>query len=220
MSEGNASKADVGARRYERWIEIGSAVLLALATVATAWSSYQSARWSGVQANSFSSANASRVESTRASTEAGQLVQVDIALFTDWLNAFAEEQTELAGFYSERFRDEFQPAFEAWLATDPRTNPDAPKTPFAMPEYTVEAAQRAERLEAEADQFSSEAREANQRSDNYVLCVVLFASVLFFAGISTKFESPQVRFAMLGLATAVFIGAAAWVATFPVTVSI
>jgi hypothetical protein len=31
-----------------------------------------------------------------------------------------------------RFRDEFKPAFAAWLAKKPFTNPSAPETPFAM----------------------------------------------------------------------------------------
>ena len=60
------------------------------------------------------------------------------------------DNQELADFYENRFRPEFAVAFEAWLATDPRNNPDAPKSPFAMPEYTVSLAEEADRLEQEA----------------------------------------------------------------------
>jgi hypothetical protein len=45
----------------ERRLEIVATLLLALAAVATAWSSYQAARWQGEQARSFARANATRV---------------------------------------------------------------------------------------------------------------------------------------------------------------
>ena len=206
--------------RHDRRVEIVAAFLLAIATVATAWSGYQSARWSGVQANSYSSSNAARVESTRASTRAGQQTQVDIALFTQWIDAFASDQTELADFYRDRFRAEFVPAFEAWIATEPRTNPDAPKSPFELPEYALAEQEKADRLAAEAEDFGRRAREANQRSDNYVLAVVLFASVLFFAGISTKFVSRRVKIGLIGLGVVVFVATAIWIGTFPVSFGI
>ena len=48
-------------------------VVLAVATLVTAWSGYQSARWGGLQSTKFSEANALRIESSRASTIAVQL---------------------------------------------------------------------------------------------------------------------------------------------------
>ena len=71
--------------------------------------------------------------------------QIDVALFTQWVDAYVREETELADFYRGRFRDEFKPAFQAWVATEPRTNPDAPLSPFAMPEYKLAAQRRGRR---------------------------------------------------------------------------
>jgi hypothetical protein len=117
----------------DRWSEIISAIILGIVTIATAWSGYQAARWGGVQSTLYSRAGALRTESTRASTQAGQLMQIDIGLFTNWINAYASDNRPLTDFYEKRFRQEFKPAFEAWLATDPANNPDAPASPFAMP---------------------------------------------------------------------------------------
>jgi hypothetical protein len=206
--------------RHARVIDIVSAVLLALATVATAWSSYQATRWGGVQANSYGRASAARIESTRASTEAGQLRQIDVTVFAAWLDAYAQGQTELADFYQDRFRNEFRPAFDAWVATMPRTNPDAPKSPFAMPEYALDADARAAALVVEAEAFAGRALEANQRGDNYVLCVVMFAMALFFVGVSPRFRSVQVRLGLVGVAVIIFVGTAAWIGTFPVSFGI
>ena len=44
------------------WVDIASAALLALATVATAWSGYQASRWNGEQAKAGARANAARIE--------------------------------------------------------------------------------------------------------------------------------------------------------------
>ena len=101
-------------------------MLLAIAAVATAWAAYQSARWHGEQARAQSASIAARVESTRAASVANRNAQIDVALFTQWVDAYARDETELADFYRKRFRAEFQPAFQAWVATRPRTNPDAP----------------------------------------------------------------------------------------------
>ena len=78
-------------------------------------------------------------------------MQVDIAMFFQWANATAADDRELADFYTERFRAEFRPAFDAWLATDPLTNPSAPPTPFATDQYQLAARTEAERLDAEAE---------------------------------------------------------------------
>jgi hypothetical protein len=201
-------------------LELLATVLLAIAAVATAWSSYQSSRWSGVQAIDFSRANAARVESTRASDQAGQETQVDVLTFTQWANAYAAHDVRLSNFYFQRFRPEFRPAVLAWVATQPLKNADAPPTPFSMPQYKLVSKAESQKLLAEAEVATDEARRSNQRSDNYVLAVVLFAASLFFAGISTKLTVPRQRVALLLLGYVLFLGTAIWLATFPVTVSV
>ena len=103
-----------------------------VAAVATAWSSYQANRWNGETTKASSRVNALRIDAARAQGLAQAQTQVDIATFIQWVNATATDESELADFYTARFRPEFKPAFDAWLATDPLTNPEAPPTPFAM----------------------------------------------------------------------------------------
>ena len=202
------------------WVEIAATVLLALAAVATAWSSYQANRWNGETTKASSRVNALRIEAARAQGLAEGQTQVDIATFIEWVNATATDEDELADFYLERFRPEFRPAFDAWLATDPLTNPDAPPTPFAMDDYQLAAEADAERLDAEAEVNAAIVRRNIQRSANYVLAVVLFAVALFFAGMSTKLRTPGPRMVLVAVGCLVFAGAAAWIATFPISVSV
>jgi len=206
--------------RFAHRFELAATLLLAVAAVATAWAAYQSARWHGEQARAQSASIAARVESTRAANVANRQGQVDVALFTQWVDAYAREEDELAAFYRKRFRPEFVPAFDAWIATRPRKNPDAPLSPFAMPEYKLAATTMADQLEAKAAAASVKAGTDIQRADNYSLAVVLFAASLFFAGVSTRLHDRTPRTIVLGLGYTMFLASAIWIATFPVSVSV
>jgi TRAP-type C4-dicarboxylate transport system permease small subunit len=202
------------------WIEVIATVLLALAAVATAWSSYQAARWNGEQAKASGAVNKTRIEAARAAGLANAQTEVDVATFTQWIDAFARREQELANFYFRRFRTEFKPAVDAWIATRPRQNPDAPLTPFVMPEYRLAARTEAERLDRQAEALSAQVQRDIQRSTNYVLGVVLFAVALFFAALCTKLGAPSLRVAALALGALVFLGAFVWIATSPVSFSV
>jgi ABC-type nickel/cobalt efflux system permease component RcnA len=222
-SPGGVTRASYAGRvevnRSERWLELVSTVLLALATVATAWAAYQSRQWTGEQAQGYSHATATRIAENRSAALANRQVQIDVATFIQWVDAHARHDDVLADFYRARFRDEFKPAFAAWLATKPFTSPQAPPTPFAMPRYRLRSAVEADRLEQTAAANSQHAKAANENADNYMLAVVLFASSLFFAGISVKLDTVRTRAALLGLGCVVFLGTLVWALTLPVHVA-
>ncbi len=197
-------------------LEIIAAVLLSVATIASAWSAYQATRWSGVQAIAFSQASAARTESIRQSNAAATLTAIDVGLFVQYVSAVSQGNTKLADFLEARFRPEFRPAFDAWLATRPLTTPGAPKSPFAMKEYVLSQDVEALRLQNVADERTKTATDANQTSDNYILTTVLFASVLFFAGVGTKFESLGIRTITLVVGIIVFLIGLVIIASFPV----
>ena len=202
------------------WIEIAATVLLALAAVATAWSSYQAARWNGEQAKTSSAVNKARIDAARASDLANVQQEVDVATFSQRIDAYARKEARLAAFYFKRFRAEFKPAVNAWLATSPLESDGAPLTPFAMPQYRLAATAEAERLDRRGEELAAQVRRDIQRSTNYVLGVVLFAVALFFAGMSTRLTGSGTRKALLLVGWVVFTGAAVWIATSPVSVSI
>ena len=201
-------------------VALVATILLAFATVATAWSGYQASRWSGEATKATMRGTAARLESTRASNLANSQAQIDVAVFTQWVDAYAKGETQLREFYFKRFRPEFKPAVVAWLATRPVKNPKAPLTPFAMPQYRSASRDEAARLESQADDWAAIGRRNIQRSTNYVLGVVLFAAALFFAGMSTKLPSRGLRIAMLTIGIVVFGVTLGWIVSSPVSVSI
>jgi hypothetical protein len=76
-----------------------------------------------------------------------------------------------------------------------------------MEEYSLPEQAQAQQYEEVSRQKAEEASTANLRSDEYVLLTVIFAMVLFFGGISGKFQRRVIDAAMLGLGTlAMLIG--------------
>lgn len=206
-----------GIRFRAEWVEILSAAILALATIATAWCAYQSARWSGLMTINFTRSNTARTESVKTQTGGGQLIQVDVGLFQEYVNAVVNDEPELARFVKDRwFSEELNAATDAWLATDPLNNPESPNSPFDMTEYTSAALELSQSYEILADSYRADALDNNQRSDNYVLLAVLFATVLFFAGICTKFKARWMQISFLVLAAAILCVGAGILLTFPV----
>jgi hypothetical protein len=206
--------------KLERRMELASVVLLALATVATAWAAYQSRQWTGEQSQGYSHATATRIAVNRTSALANRQVQIDVATFIQWVNAHQQHRAALAAFYQARFRPEFERAFRAWLAAKPFTNQAAPKTPFDLPQYRLKAVAEADRLESTAAAASQRAKDANQHADDYMLAVVLFASSVFFAGISAKLRTIEARAITLGLGCLLFLATLIWVSTLPVHLTI
>ncbi len=89
-----------------------------------------------------------------------------------------------------------------------------------MDEYQLEAETEAERFDAEEEAMAAIVRRNVQRAANYVLAVVLFAVSLFFAGMSVKLRGAGTRKALLIVGCVAFLGTAAWIATFPISVSL
>jgi hypothetical protein len=205
---------------WEHALDIAATVLLAVATVSTAWAAYQSRQWTGEQAQGYSRATATRITENRTAALANRQVQIDVATFIQWVDAHEQHRTALASFYQARFRKEFESAFTVWLTTKPFSDRRAPKTPFDMPQYRLRTQELADRLESVAASYSERAKDANQHADDYMLAVVLFACSLFFAGISLRLHGRTASLILVGLGWVVFVGTLVWVGTLPVQMTL
>lgn len=222
-------------QRLRDMAERVAAVALAVAAIFTAWSGFQATKWGGVQANSYASAGAARTESIRLDNLATSQTQVDVAIFTEWINAVAAELESgelvvaeaadyvpveglLSTFFYTRMRDEFRPALDAWLDLNPFATETAPPSPFAMPEYQLEAAQQADEMTVRAEELAQTARDANQTGDNYVMMTVLFGAVLFFGGLQASVRGSRTRLALLGVGILTLVAAGFVVVTFPIEI--
>ena len=141
----------------------------------------------------------------------------DLLNFNRWLESTTTGDAVLANLYERRFRDEFRSAFDAWVAQDdPLTNPDAIPTPLRMRQYVLGQEQESDRLETLADVRFEQGKEATENADRYVFATVFFAAVLFFSGISLRFDWVRLRVVMLGLAGVFLVYRLITLATMPV----
>jgi len=118
--------------------------------------------------------------------------------------------------YRARFRPEFIPAFRAWLAQQPFTNPRAIPGPLYMPQYQSADLARSTKLDAATNELYQQGTAAKTYDDKYILSTVFFAAVLFFAGISLRLDWRPLRIPVLGMALTLLIGGVAFVLTLPV----
>jgi hypothetical protein len=197
-------------------LELFAVLLLSLTTLATAWSGYQAARWSGEQSQLYARASATRIKAQQASTAAGQRRIDDQLYFNGWLDARQAGNQQLATIYRKRFRPAFRPAFRAWIAQHPFTNAHAIPGPLYMPQYKLSETAQAAKLDKAADELYLEGTEAKSNDDRYILSTVFFAAVLFFAGISLRLDWRPLRIVVLGLAGALLLGGAVFVLSLPV----
>ena len=86
-------------------------------------------------------ANALRIESAKAAGLANSQTEVDVAtLHAVGQRLRSEADASWPTSTSSASATEFKPAVDAWIATRPLKNPNAPPTPFAMPQYKLAGA--------------------------------------------------------------------------------
>jgi hypothetical protein len=195
--------------KKEHWTdaipEIAAAAVLSAAALLTSWASFQATLWDGEQAANYARAGAARTKASALATQSGQGQAVDVFLFTQWVDAYAHDDTRLQSFYRKRFRPEFATAFDAWLASRPAENANAPPTPFAMAQYVPRNRREAAAMDASADTYFTAGQHANDVSDHYVQVTVIFALALFLGGIGQTFHRQHLPMVFSGMAGAACI---------------
>src|SRR5256886_6365152 len=187
-----------------KWIEPVVAVLMALTTLCTAWCSYESAAWTRRSNRLMNESNALERQAALLDVQGNQALIVHASMFMQLLAAQHAGNEKLASFYAERFPPDVKKAYEAWLAQKPFENRAADPHPCVPNLYQVRGAAEATTARANAAARIAQARDAGNRSGQYLANTVLFATVLFFAGTAGKFEQPRVRLSAAAFGVAVF----------------
>jgi hypothetical protein len=182
-------------------IEIIEALILALVAVATAWSGYQAAKWAGNRAELYAKANRLRVSAEGFATLAGQERIYDSDTFNSWLAAKLDGKAQAAEFFERRFRDEYRPAFAAWMKTDPFNNAQAPPGPIFMPDYHNAKHEQFLALTAQGGETADQGTKSGETGDQYVRITVLLATVLLITAIGQRFRFKTVRIVFMILAS-------------------
>ena len=133
-----------------------------------------------------------------------QQATIQTGMFMQALAAHEAGNEQLLNFYVQRFPPELRKAYDAWLAQKPFENPNADPHPFVPNLYQTRGTQEAADATAKAARSQEEGRKAGTISGQYLGNTVLFATVLFFASASGKFEQRRVRVIAFVFALAIF----------------
>ena len=210
MIDPNSSQA----RR--RWFEPASAILMALATLGTAWCSYQSSEWNGQSSTFGTKAARSNQQAAVLHLEGNQVTALQAKMFMEFIDAQTAGKDKLAHFYLDRFPPELRKAYDAWLTEKPFENPRADPHPFVPNLYQPRFLEDARLASADAGRNDAEGKRASAVAAHYLSNTVLFAAVLFFAGTSAKFDHRYVRQSCFFFAVAAFLFAAARTLMLPI----
>jgi hypothetical protein len=191
----------------ETWFEFIAAAILGLATLGSAWSGYQSGLWGGIQDFRIAESLAIGRNAAENAVYANQLRLIDVVSFERYVSAVSENNKQLSDFLVQRFRPEFKPAFDAWVAIKPLKNSAVPSSPFFMKEYSLAPEREAQQLRQLEEKKVAEASNANTISDTYLLLTVLFSVVLFLAGITAAFKRRKLQMAVLSFSIVILTGA-------------
>ena len=207
--------------RKHEVVEILATLLLAVAAVATAWSSYQANRWNGEQVKAGSRTNALRMDKRPAPRACRRpRPKIDVATFIQWTNAYTTDNTKLQDFYRARFRDDFKPAFDAWIATKPLQNPTRLRhrsrwtSTNRSREPKPRVSTRPPPLQPARARQPPALGELHARG-----CAVRRGALLRRRG-RPKLTSAPLRIFLLAFGAAILTGTVIWIATFPVSISV
>src|ERR1700728_2997403 len=114
-------------RGRNRILTILEASLLAVVAVLAAYSGFASARWGTESSRKLAKSGTVRNLASRAQLEGLETKNFDASTFNAWFTAYVVGNQAAMVVAENRFRPQFDVAFKAWLATDPFTNPSAPK---------------------------------------------------------------------------------------------
>ena len=193
------------ARRHSRIVQIGEAVLLALVTITAAWAGYAAAKWGTASRIDIAQSSSLRNLATRDDLTAISLRNFDSSTFNAWFIAWTLNNPQKEAVAVRRFRPEFRVAFDAWMATDPLHNPNAPPGPTYMPQYKLPAQTQANALDNLASAKFTAGNADAQVGDNYVRITLFLAAVLFLVGIGSSFQLHGVRYALITFGSVLLI---------------
>jgi hypothetical protein len=200
LAEGIAQHAlkDEGSGEDKHWVlPVIEASLLAMVALLAAWSGYSSAKWSTQSRLDVAKASTDRTEAANDELAAMSQRNFDSSTFESWFTAWVAGDAAKEEVAENRFSPNFKRAFEAWMATDPLTNPHAPPGPTYMPEYKQPRATQAAVQNREANTLYNDGAAAGQHSDDFVKATVYLATVLFLVAISGHFRIRKLRVGLI-----------------------
>jgi hypothetical protein len=173
------STSDQDGRQRKKWVEPVAALLMALATLSTAWCSFQSAAWTRKSNRLMNEFNSLERKAGLLTIQGVQQATIHTGMFMQLLAAQQAGNEKLVDFYVKRFPPDVRKAYDAWIAQKPFENPNADPHPFVPKLYEIRGTREAAELNSKAASTLEEARSAGNISGQYLANTVLFCHCAF-----------------------------------------
>jgi len=196
-------------------LELVLVIVLALTALASTWCAYQSQLWNGVQIVRLADAEIASQEARSQAMISIQRRTNDGLVVLHFMDAMQRNDIKASEAIRRRIQSPLREALEASLALDVMNNPDVPG-PLRMPQYRLIEEEQARKAQDRALELRGQAQAAGTHGDTYVLLTLLFASVLFFGGITGTFRSRRLRIGLAGIACVMFLTTVGFMTTMPV----
>lgn len=85
---------------FKHFTELTTTIIISLATLSSAWCTYQATLWGGIQIFRLSEVNDLGRRSSEKTVHAGQMRMIDGILFVEYLKANSRNQKFLADFFT------------------------------------------------------------------------------------------------------------------------
>lgn len=199
-STDNKSVEESRLQRQRNRFEINNTLILAIATLAVTWCSYQSNLWNGVQTFRLADANVLNRLANEKRLEMGQSKDVDVAIIVEFADAVLDSNERKIGYILRGVRPEMKVLLSNWLAKNPEKDPSVAFHPLLMEEYNKlmkGSIRESHELEKKSIELWESADRANTISDNYNLFTVIFSMVMFLGAIGTKITHHRLSFGLI-----------------------
>jgi hypothetical protein len=197
-------------------LELALAIILSMATLSSTWCGYQAKSWADQQSTKQAAADTAERNAAENTIIGLQLRTFDGIVMNEYWAALRQKDTETSDTIFSHMRSQMRKAIEASVAEGVLTNPEV-TGPLQRPEYLLTEEVEAKRLRAEAGRMNAAAQEAGQTAGSYITLTLMFASVLFFGGITGTFTARRVRIGLACVAFTLFVVTAAFLVQLPVS---
>ena len=195
--------------RFQNRLEAFNTILLAIATLAVAWCSYQGALWNGIQTFRLAELNKYGRLAQQKMIQSGQNKAMEEGVIITFVNAAFEKDTNKVNYILNGLRPELATILSNWLKSNPFEKASANRNPMVLPEYQgiMDArVKESEDLSAGGAEMYKQAQQANLNGDRYTFLTVMFSMVMFLGAVTTKLVRPVPRLTLTVISVIICVG--------------
>jgi len=205
MSDIAPTQASEPGTSFKDRVEQIIAIMLGLAAIVTAWTAFQGSQLGDKVQESFS-------EGIRASDQASQEYNTavatdnrDQAIFLEYAKALvAEDEVTSTYIYESLMSPELAAAIDWWVEQPDEGGPDSPFVE-ENPNWDDSSWAAAAELEAQAQAYFDEAKDADANGDDFDLLEVIVTLSLFLFGVASLVRQQKIQVALAGVGCVILV---------------